>query len=114
MLQMSEPFARVLEIVRRACGTEKRLTCEEHRHRRELSEGIIEYARMIQKHYRYAEEVMVEIPELAWHFRETPHVVRQALALLSEDGCAKDVKDGCWKVKPDGAAGDSRSDEGAA
>jgi hypothetical protein len=56
---------------------------------------------MIQAHYECSvPEVIVEIPELALRFRETPRTIKNAFLLLRDMGRAKptDLR-GCWKVQ---------------
>ena len=64
---------------------------------------------------RSALHVIVEIPELASRFRETPQAVKDALLLLSEMGRAEPFhRRGCWKVRLAGTLRRDREDVGAA
>jgi hypothetical protein len=92
---------RLIGHLKRAMRREQRLTVEEFNQRLQLSEAIIDYGRMIQAHYeRSVPEVIVEIPEMACRFRETPQTIKDALRLLRDMGRAEPVDlDGCWKLK---------------
>jgi hypothetical protein len=113
VLQVSELFARVLGILQRVFRLENRLSRCELKQRQELAQAIIEYARTIQAYYALSHEVIVEIPELSFRFREPSHAIKEALTLLSEDGRAKAAQHGYWEVLPDGILS-SKSDQGPA
>jgi hypothetical protein len=109
-----QSFAKVADLVRRTFwGKNKKLTRREQRERLALLEAIVDYARMERAYHNHSKEVIVEVPELARRFRETPHVIKDALTRLSKDGRAKDVKYGCWVVRPNGNL-NRKFDQGAA
>jgi len=87
--------------LKRAMRKKQRLTVEEFSQRLQLSEAIVDYGRMIQAFYhRSAPEVIVEIPEMACRFRETPRTIKDALRLLRDMGRAEPADlDGCWKLQ---------------
>ncbi len=92
---------RLVGRLKRLLGMEQRLTVEEFQQLLQLSEALIDYGRMIQAHYECpVPEVIVEIPELATRFRETPQTIRDALLLLRDMGRAQpgDLR-GCWKLQ---------------
>jgi hypothetical protein len=71
----------------------------------ELSEFIVEYGRMIEAHLGYetgygATDVVVEVPEMAHRFRETPTTIKEALVLLQQMGRAQPIHlRGCWRLQ---------------
>ena len=80
-----EQSHRLFNRVTLALGIKRRLTFEECYELLHLSEAIIEYGRMMLAYQGHsAAELLVEIPELARRFRETPRT----------------IKDGyyCWKT----------------
>ena len=82
-----EHLRRVLGHLKRALRMEHRLTVEEFYQLLQLSEAIIDYGRMIQAFYhRSVPEVIVEIPEVARRFRETPRTIKNVLRLLRDMG----------------------------
>jgi len=92
---------RLLGPLKRALLMDQRLTREEFHQLIQLSEAIIEYGRMIQAYHESSMPyVIVEIPELATRFRETPRTIKDALALLGEMGRAdpSHVR-GCWRLR---------------
>jgi hypothetical protein len=103
--------------LKRALRKEQRLTIEEFNQRLQLSEAIVDYGRMIQAFYHCSVlEVIVEIPEVACRFRETPQTIKNALRLLRDMGRAEPADlDGCWKLQltgtlPSGREGPSLGD----
>ena len=86
--------------VKRGLLRDRRSTREECYQLFELSEGIIEHGRMIQEHIGYtAPYAMVEVPELARRFRETPRTIQDALALLrAQDRAEPSDLRGRWKL----------------
>jgi len=94
-------FRRMIGHLKRAMRKKQRLTVEEFSQRLQLSEAIVDYGRMIQAFYhRSAPEVIVEIPEMACRFRETPRTIKDALRLLRDMGRAEPADlDGCWKLQ---------------
>jgi hypothetical protein len=80
---------------------EQRLTVQEFYQLLQLSEAIVDYGRMIQAYYECpVPDVIVEIPELASRFRETPRTIKDALLLLRDMGLAEPANlKGCWKVE---------------
>jgi|ERR1700679_213942 hypothetical protein len=93
-------FARAISRVKRMLHRERLLSPRESYRVVELSEAIVEYARMIRAYSdSHAPTVIVEIPELATRFRETPQTIEDALRLLSEAGRAySDDLYGYWKI----------------
>jgi len=87
----------------------ERGTAGDSRHLQELSESIVEYGRMIQAHL--GDEagygigygtvaVVVEVPEMAHRFRETPKTIKEALILLQQIGRAQPIHlRGCWRLQ---------------
>lgn len=92
---------RLLDPFKRALLMDQRLTREELHQLIELSEAIIEYGRMIQAYSESSTPyAMVEIPELATRFRETPRNIKDALELLGEMGRADPSHlRGCWRLR---------------
>jgi len=92
---------RLVTHLKRALRMERRLTVEEFYQLLQLSETIVDYGRMIQAHCAYsAPFVIVEIPELANRFRETPQTIKDALLLLRDIGCAESTSlNGCWRLQ---------------
>jgi hypothetical protein len=86
----------------------ERGTAGDSRHLQELSESIVEYGRMIQSHLGYGgygigdgtAAVVVEVPEMAHRFRETPKTIKRALVLLQVMGLAEPIHlRGCWRLQ---------------
>jgi hypothetical protein len=96
-----EPVRRMIGHLKRALRMEHRLTVEEFYKLLQLSEAIIDYGRMIQTYCGYSVPyVIVEVPELARRFRETPRTIKDALRLLSDMGQAESAQlHGCWKLQ---------------
>ena|SRR5271157_3990163 len=90
----------LLSHLKLALGMKQRLTVEEFNELLHLSEAILDYGRMIHAYERVlTPEVIVEIPELARRFRETPQTIKHALWLLSDSGRAEPADlNGCWKL----------------
>jgi hypothetical protein len=84
-----EHLRRAIGHFKRALRKEQRLTAEEFNQRLQLSEAIIDYARMIQAFYGYSvPDAIVEITELANRFRETPQTVKdRAPAVTGHRSC---------------------------
>jgi hypothetical protein len=95
-----EHLRRVLGHLKRALRKEQRLTVEESNQLLQLSEAIMDYGRMAQEFYHYSvPEAIVEIPDLACRFRETPQTIKDALRLLRDIGRAEPADlNGCWKL----------------
>ena len=101
---------------------DRRLTREEFYQLLQLAEAIIEHGRMIQEYMGYtAPYAMVEVPELARRFRETPRTIKDALALLRGMGRAEPSHvRGCWRlrlvetVRSEEDVKDDKKDAGAA
>jgi hypothetical protein len=96
-----DELRRLLGRLMRVLRMERRLTLEESYQLLRLSEAIIDYGRMVQAHHGHsAPYVIVEIPELTLHFRETTEAIKDALRLLREMGRAEPFRvRGCWKVQ---------------
>ena len=96
-----EHVRRMIGHLKRALRMEHRLTLEESYQLLHLSEAIIDYGRMIQTYCGYSVPyVIVEVPELAHRFRETPRTITDALLLLSDMGRAESAHlYGCWKLQ---------------
>jgi hypothetical protein len=96
-----EHVRRMIGHLKRALRMEDRLTVEEFYQLLQLSEAIIDYGRMIQADCGYSVPyVIVEVPELAHRFRETPRTIKDALLLLSDMGRAESAHlYGCWKLQ---------------
>ena len=96
-----EHVRRMLGHLKRVLRMEHRLTVEEFYQLLQLSEAIVDYGRMLQTYCGYAVPyVIVEIPELAHRFRETPRTIKDALLLLSDMGRAESAHlYGCWKLQ---------------
>jgi len=72
-----EYVRRMIDHLKRALRMEHRLSLEEFYQLLQLSEAIIDYGRMIQTYCGYsAPYVIVEVPELARRFRETPQPLK--------------------------------------
>ena len=101
---------RLLHRLKLTLRIEQRLTLEECYQLLQLSEAIVEYGRMVQAYYGYSvPNVMVELPELASRFRETPQTIKDALLLLGEKGRAEPTDlPGCWQLR----LADTRRSEG--
>ena len=96
-----EHVRRMLSHLKRALRMEHRLTLEEFYQLLQLSEAIVDYGRMLQTYCGYSVPyVIVEVPELAHRFRETPRTIKDALLLLSDMGRAESAHlYGCWKLQ---------------
>ena len=96
-----EHVRRMLGHLERVLRMEHRLTVEEFYQLLQLSEAIVDYGRMLQTYCGYSVPyVIVEIPELAHRFRETPRTIQDALLLLSDMGRAESAHlYGCWKLQ---------------
>jgi hypothetical protein len=106
----------VIDRLKRALRKDQQLTVAEFNQLLQLAKAILDYGRMIQA-YRESSVpyVIVEIPELALRFRETPRTIKDALLLLEEKGLADPVElPGCWKLKLAGTLLSGREDVGAA
>jgi hypothetical protein len=92
---------RMIGHLKRTLRMEHRLTAEEFHQILQLSEAIIDYGQMIQTYCRYTVPyVIVEVPELARRFRETPRTIKDALRLLSDMGRAEPNRlYGCWRLQ---------------
>ena len=79
----------------------ERRTAAERSQLQELSEAIVEYGRMIQAHLGYGmQDVVVEVPEMARRFRETPKTIKEALVLLEGTGRAQPIHlSDCWRLQ---------------
>jgi hypothetical protein len=78
-----DQLQRLLGRIRRALRIERRFTLEESYQLLELSEAIIDHARMHQSYYkRPMAYVMVDTKELAFRLRETPETIEDVLRLL--------------------------------
>ena len=98
---MYQRFQRVIGLLKRTLRMDQRLTVEEFDQLLQLSEAIVDYGRMIQAYCGFTVAVVVvEIPELARRFRETPQAIKDALLLLRDAGRAEPVHlHGCWKLQ---------------
>jgi len=66
---------------------------------RQLREAIIEHGQMAYQLYLH-QPVRIEVKELAFRFRETPHNIVTALILLEEEGWAQRTKyRGLWYLR---------------
>ena len=83
----------------------ERRTAGERSQLQELAEAIVEYGRMMQAHLGYSTgydmpDVVVEVPEMARRFRETPKTIKEALVLLEETGRAQPIHlSDCWRLQ---------------
>jgi hypothetical protein len=79
----------------------ERRTAGERSQLQELAEAIVEYGRMMQAHLGYSTpDVVVEVPETARRFRETPKTIKEALVLLEETGRAQPIHlSDCWRLQ---------------
>jgi hypothetical protein len=93
--------------LKRVLRTDQRLTISEFYELLQLAEAIIYYAEMIQNHEMWSGPtppyILVELPEMARRFRETPRAINGALLLLKNMGRATPVKSRIWRVKLPGA-----------
>jgi len=96
-----EQLQRLLSRLMLALRMKRRFTLSECYQLLQLAEAIIEHGRMIQAYHGHpAPEAVVEIPELARRFRETPKTIKNALLLLREMGRAEPVPShGYWKLR---------------
>jgi len=96
-----EHLRRALGHLKRALGMQQRLTVEEFNELLQLSKAIIDYGRMIRAYNEIpVPNVIVEIPELAHRFRESPRTIKDALRLLRDSGRAEPTDlSGCWKLR---------------
>lgn len=87
--------------LKRALRVKQRLSVEEFNQLLQLSEAITDYGRMIQAYNQFpVPNVIVEIPELAHRFRETPQTIQDALGLLRDVGRAEPAElSGCWILR---------------
>jgi hypothetical protein len=107
-----EHLRPLLGRLKRALRMEQRLTVEEFNQLLRLSEAIIDYGRMIQEYNEFpVPNVLVEIPELAHRFRETPQTIKDALRLLGDIGRAEPADlSGCWILRLAGTLPSGRED----
>ena len=93
LLELFDHLKRSLRRERRTAGERSQL--------QELSEAIVEYGRMIQAHLGYGmQDVVVEVPEMARRFRETPKTIKAALVLLEGTGRAQPIHlSDCWRLQ---------------
>jgi hypothetical protein len=102
-----EHLRRLFGTLKRTLRTDQRLTVGEFYEVLQLAEAIIDYAQMIQNHEMWSGPpppyILVEIPELASRFRETPRAIKSALLLLKNMGRATPFKSRIWKVELPGA-----------
>jgi len=103
-----DDLRRLLGHLKRALRMKQRLTVQEFYQLLELAEAIIDYGRMIEEYGRmsgvYCEHsplfVIVEIPDLALRFRETPRTIKDALLLPRGMSRAEPIHlGGCWKLQ---------------
>ena len=92
---------RLLAHLKRALRMKQRLTIEEFYQLFGMAEAIIDYGRMIEVYGEHSPLfVIVEIPDLALRFRETPRAIKDALLLLGDMGRAEPINlQGCWKLE---------------
>ena len=97
-----EQVRRRLRNVRRVLRLERQLNIEELC---ELAQAIRDYGQMIQSQENWSatppQYIIVEIPELAFRFRETPRTIKDAILVLNLLGVADPLprKQQCWKLK---------------
>jgi hypothetical protein len=106
---MWDIFARLIHRLK-GLRPKRRLTPAESYQRLELSEQILEYARMIEAHgASQVFGVIVEILDLANRFRESTQTISDALELLHGAGKAHTIKSyGVWRVAHDKRADSNR------
>jgi hypothetical protein len=102
---------RMISSMKRILHLERRLTLQESYRVLDISEEIAHYVRMIQEYEHSVSFVVVEVPELASRFRETPRAIKDGLLILKHRGLADQVAPGYWRLK---VAGTLRTDAGAA
>lgn len=109
-----DKLRRLIGRLKQALRRERRLTLEEFHQLLQLSRAILEYGQMIQDYRGYAAPyAIVEVPELALRFRETPRTIQDALALLGGMGQAEPLHlRGCWKLRPAVAPRSEENDTG--
>jgi len=102
-----EHLRRLRDLLKRVLWTEQRLSPEELR---QLAEAIIDYGRIQAQEGWPASPALytiVEIPEIAYRFRESPQTIKDALMLLKGMGRAHPVhRRGYWKLKLAGGCKD--------
>jgi hypothetical protein len=98
---LGEYLRLLIGLAKHTLRTDRPSTDQEIRQVIQLSEAILEHGRMIQAYHGYSmATVMVEVPELASRFRETPHTIEDAILLLSKRGLAESADlPGCWKLR---------------
>ncbi|SRR5208283_4372988 len=109
-----DKLRRLIGRLKQALRLERRLTLEESHQLLQLSGAILDYGRMIQEYRGYtAPYAIVEVPELAIRFRETPRTIQDALALLGDMGRAEPFHlRGCWKLRLADALRSEENDTG--
>ena len=87
--------------LKRAFRKNRRLTVEEFYQLLDLAEAIMNYGRMSHSyHGSVGAYVIVDIPQLAGRFRETPQVITDALQLLMAMGRVEPAGlHGRWKLQ---------------
>jgi hypothetical protein len=106
-----EQLRQVFGFLKRALRIEQRLTLQESYGVLDISEEIAHYVLMIQEYEHSVSFVVVEVPELASRFRETPRAIKDGLLILEHRGLADQVAPGYWRLK---VADTLRTDAGAA
>jgi hypothetical protein len=96
-----DKLRRLIGRLKQTLRLERRLTLEEFHQLLQLSGAILDHGRMVQEYHGYAAPyAIVEVPELALRFRETPRTIQDALALLGDMGRAEPSHlGGCWKLR---------------
>lgn len=94
-------WQRLVGLFKRALRMDRRLNIGEFTL---LADAISDYGRMIQAHEQWTgrppQYVIVEVTELAYRFRETEQVIKDALLLLKTARRAEPVpRCGYWKLK---------------
>ncbi len=109
-----DKLRRLIGRLKQALRLGRRLTLEESHQLLQLSGAILDYGRIIQEYRGYtAQYAMVEVPELAIRFRETPRTIQEALALLGDMGRAEPSHlQGCWKLRLADALRSGENDTG--
>jgi hypothetical protein len=113
-------WRRLFSILKRGLRIDMRLSPDDDKRELYLANAILDHGRMLQSYlqsnFRQSlGAVLVEVPELAFRFRETNEAVEKALLRLKNMGLADPYDQyGCWMLNLMCTIRKSNDDEGTA